>query len=74
MRTDELSLDDEQDDEFDLDLRVSPGWFPSLPEVGMSGTCDCPESEEPGGTCAFSCPHTCGGNCTYSPVDPECAQ
>ncbi len=65
---------DECDDEFDLDVRVTPAWFPDTPDIHASGTCGgCPEWTEEGSTCKFSCAHTCGGNCTWSPADDECA-
>lgn len=62
------------DDEFDLDVQIFPSDDWGSPEMGASGTCGgCPDPSDEGSTCKFSCPHTCGGQCTYQPADPECA-
>jgi hypothetical protein len=64
---------DDLDDEFDLDVRVSPAWYPNSPDIHASGTCGgCPDPSDEGSTCKFSCPPSCGGNCTYNPADSRC--
>jgi hypothetical protein len=45
-------------DEFDIDIMSLSGTT-----VGWFG--DPPKPTDPGSTCQFSCPHTCGGQCTY---------
>ncbi len=67
-------LETTNDDEFDLDVQIFPSHDTDPVEVLASGTCGgCPEPSDEGSTCKFSCPHSCGGQCTYTIGDPECA-
>jgi hypothetical protein len=65
----------EQDDEFDLDLRISLPGFDLSPDIAASGTCGgCPEWSEEGSSCAVTCDVSACGQCTLNPSDPECGQ
>lgn len=55
-----------EDDEFDLDLQVTPVGYPGIQPLRATGSCDCPPPEPTygaGGTCGGSCQETCGATC-----------
>lgn len=61
------------DDEFDLDLRVEPGWFDAPSEIRLSGTCGgCPDWTEEGSSCQVTCDASACGQCTMNPGNPDC--
>jgi len=60
------------DEDFDLDVRIAPGYDQNPVTINASGDCDPPPPwTEEGSTCRPSCPETCGGTCTC-PTDCHC--